>query len=229
MNLTSSSTLNIELGGTMPGTQYDQVKVSGQVDLAGTLQVALINPGTFTPTLGEKFDILDWGTRSGKFASLSLPTLASPLAWNTSSLYTTGELSIIDSNYIPGDINRDGSVTTSDISAFMAALANLNGYELENHLTDPLLLREVADVNGDAVVNNLDIQSLISLVANNIVIANESPPQGSASSESAGSGRAASQSTAVPESPSLALLSIGAIAIAYCICRNAKATVHCCD
>ena len=59
VTLASSATLDIELGGTTSGTQYDQVHVTSQLTLGGALDVTLING--FTPALSEKFDILDWG------------------------------------------------------------------------------------------------------------------------------------------------------------------------
>ena len=197
VTLGDTNTLKIELGGTTPGTQYDQVHVMGQLTLGGALQISLINPGTFTPAAHEKFDILDWGALGGSFASLSLPALASPLAWNTSQLYTTGVISIIDSNYLPGDINRDGKVTVADISALMVALSDLNTYQSSHPgMSDPQNLLQVADVNGDGAVNNADLQALISIVANN-------PAGGGAL-------------TSVPEPASLILLALVLPAVVAC-------------
>jgi autotransporter-associated beta strand protein len=48
--------LTIQLGGLMPGTQYDRLNVTGSVTLAGNLQRSLI--GGFTPTIGDKFFII---------------------------------------------------------------------------------------------------------------------------------------------------------------------------
>ena len=192
LTLASSATLDIELGGITSGTQYDQVHVASQLTLGGALDVTLING--FTPALSEKFDILDWGMLSGRFSSVLLPALASPLAWNTSQLYTTGVISVIDSNYLPGDINRDGKVTVADISAFMAALSDLNTYQSSHPgLSDSQNLLEVADVNGDGRVNNADLQALINLLSN---------------------GGGSSSLTAVPEPMSIVLFGIGVLAIA---------------
>ena len=71
--------LVMELGGTMPGTQYDQLHVTGALTLNGTLDVRLVDlgAGAFSPTSGESFDILDWGSLTGTFCtSVQLPTLA---------------------------------------------------------------------------------------------------------------------------------------------------------
>jgi uncharacterized repeat protein (TIGR01451 family) len=63
---TAAGALNIELGGTTPGTQYDQLNVTGAVTLDGTLNVSAIN--SFVPATGDVFQILGFGSRSGDFA-----------------------------------------------------------------------------------------------------------------------------------------------------------------
>jgi Dockerin type I domain len=168
LNLAASSTLNIEIGGTTPGTQYDQLHVAGSLALGGALNVVLSNG--FTPVAGNTFDILDWpnGGLTGTFSSVVLPTLNGRIVWNTSQLYTSGALTV-SATYLAGDINRDGRVTVADISALMNALSNLSAYQSAKGLTDPLLFRDVADVNGDGQVNNADIQALIALIATNAV------------------------------------------------------------
>src|SRR5205085_7866364 len=78
--LNSTARLKMEIGGTTPGTQFDQVHVAGQLSLDGTLQISLIN--NFHPALGNSFDILDWGSLTGTFSTLELPTLSGgPLSW----------------------------------------------------------------------------------------------------------------------------------------------------
>lgn len=104
--------LSIELAGTEPGTEYDQLHVTGQLSLGGKLAVSLIN--NFTPVAGQSFDILDWGTLTGTFGSLVLPALNTELSWNTSQLYTTGVLSV-QSAGLPGDYNRNSIVDAATI------------------------------------------------------------------------------------------------------------------
>ena len=101
-----TSTLIIELGGTAAGSQYDQINVTGQLVLDGTLEISLING--FTPSAGQTFDILNWGSLAGAFSSIELPTLPG-LSWNTSQL-AAGMLSVA----IPGDFNLDGSIDAAD-------------------------------------------------------------------------------------------------------------------
>lgn len=59
-NLTfvSGSTYEFELGGTTVGTEYDQIDVTGTVDLgSGTLQIILYDG--FKPTAGQSFTIIN--------------------------------------------------------------------------------------------------------------------------------------------------------------------------
>ena len=56
----SSGALDIDVGGTTPGTQFDQLTISGAAMLNGTLNLDLING--FIPTIGSMFDILNAST-----------------------------------------------------------------------------------------------------------------------------------------------------------------------
>jgi autotransporter-associated beta strand protein/T5SS/PEP-CTERM-associated repeat protein len=187
---TSAATLEVELGGTMAGTNYNQLIVSGNMSLDGTLQVSLAN--SYSPSLGDRFDILDWGTRSGTFATLQLPALGGTLAWNTVALYSNGTLSVIDTNFLPGDFDRDGHVSVADIAAAETALADLSGYRAAHGNMTSAQLVSIGDLDGDGLVTNADLQGLINLLANG-----------------GGSGSLA----AVPEPSSLVLAAIAGLAI----------------
>ena len=70
--LSAGAFLDIEIGGTTAGTQYDQLIVTGTVTLGGTLTSRLING--FNPATGATFTIIDNdGTDAvtGTFAGLS--------------------------------------------------------------------------------------------------------------------------------------------------------------
>ena len=75
----SSGTLTIELGGTTPDTEYDQLFVTGAAALDGTLDVSRINE--FNPELGDSFSILTYASHTGTFDTLNLPSLDTGLAW----------------------------------------------------------------------------------------------------------------------------------------------------
>ena len=76
----AASSLLIELGGTQPGTQYDRVVDSGSLALlGGTLDVVLYNG--FVPTVGNSFEILQYGQLSGDFGTVNYPALSGGLSW----------------------------------------------------------------------------------------------------------------------------------------------------
>jgi len=84
--------LLMEIAGTGPG-QFDRLIVNnGMMNLAGTLDVDLING--FVPGWGQSFDLLDWQSLVGKFTTLDLPALSGNLTWDTGNLYSTGGLAI---------------------------------------------------------------------------------------------------------------------------------------
>ena len=90
----SGGTLLMELGGETPGTQYDQLQITGSLELDGVLSVQLIDG--FTPGLGNTFDLLDWGSQTGNFATMTLPDLSSNgLSWETGSLLIDGTLTVV--------------------------------------------------------------------------------------------------------------------------------------
>ncbi len=154
--------LQIELGGTTLGTQYDRLHVTGPLSLGGTLQVLLVNTATFTPAAGDSFDILDWGSLTGTFSHLNLPALSAPLGWDTSQLYIDGKL--IVTPFVPGDFNRDGQVTSADIPAMLSALTDLNAYA-STHSLNLTQLAAIGDFDSSGTVTNRDIQGLLDLIA----------------------------------------------------------------
>ncbi len=87
-----SSVLEMEIGGLIPGEEHDAIWASGLLSLDGILEVLLING--FDPSLGDSFDLFNWGTIEGEFDDFVLPELATGLRWDTGDLYSTGELKI---------------------------------------------------------------------------------------------------------------------------------------
>jgi autotransporter-associated beta strand protein len=116
VHFSPSTRLHIELGGSMAGTQHDQLRVDGQLALDGTLNVSLLNG--YSPTLGTSFTILDWETLAGTFANVELPLLGGSLAWNTSQIYTLGVISVVTSPGVSGDYNAEGKVDAADYVAW---------------------------------------------------------------------------------------------------------------
>ena len=88
---------------------------AAQLSIGGILSVSLLNG--FMPAVGTSFDLLDWGTLSGTFSSLGLPTLSTG-QWDTSQLYTTGVLSVIQ--------KRSPAIITATASS-MPLITSLGG------------------------------------------------------------------------------------------------------
>jgi fibronectin-binding autotransporter adhesin len=93
LTLQAGSTLALDLGTP---AESDLLAITGSLVAGGTLNVTL--DGTVTaPTLGNVFNLLDFASASGAFATLNLPALSPGLAWNTSGLLTTGQISVVAS------------------------------------------------------------------------------------------------------------------------------------
>lgn len=94
LDLPSTSTLKMEIAGLTAGSQYDQLNLTSELQLAGKLNVVLINP-TFTPAVGNQFDLLNAPSIGGQFSSISLPDLPRGLSWDSSQLYSAGIISVV--------------------------------------------------------------------------------------------------------------------------------------
>ena len=135
-----AAALEIELYGTDP-TLYDRLHVGGTMTLAGTLDVQL--GGSFVPSSGDTFDVLNWGGFLGEFDELLLPELAGNLAWHVDKLYSTGEISV--ANCVPADANKDGKVDDRDASILGSHWLMSVGATWAD-----------GDFNGDGAVNDAD-------------------------------------------------------------------------
>lgn len=81
----ASSSLLIELGGTQEGAEYDHAVDSGVPKLVGgTLHVVLEK--AFGPSLGDCFEILQYGQLSDDFGTVNVPAVSGdPLWWRITS------------------------------------------------------------------------------------------------------------------------------------------------
>ncbi len=89
--LEGSTNTVMQLAGPAAGRQYDQIKVTGQLVLAGDLDLVLVDG--FQPQADESFQLFD-GELSGAFSQLTLPALSNGLQWSTSNLDTNGTISV---------------------------------------------------------------------------------------------------------------------------------------
>src|SRR5205085_9363012 len=109
------ATLNIEIGGTSAGTQYDQLQVGGAATLDGTLNLTTING--FTPAVGQAFQVLTYGSRSGAFSSVTggfTPTYnANSLSVGLTPVVAMADLAVTQTD--APDPVTDGNVLTYTI------------------------------------------------------------------------------------------------------------------
>lgn len=130
----ADATLDIEIASA---ADYDALQVTGNMQLDGDLEVTLL--GGFTPTVGQVFQLLAWGTLQDEFTHVGLPTLPAALVWDDSDLYGTGEIRVAP--LVPGDFNGDGSVDTADYTVWRDSLGGMN---------------LAADGNRDGAIDQLD-------------------------------------------------------------------------
>ncbi len=101
---------SVELGGLLPGDEYDRLTVLGDVTLDGTLNASLING--YAPAVGDCFDVLITnGTLTGTFSTVNLP--AGP--GEGFSIYYGSNYVRITVLRLNGDLNGDGYIGLTDL------------------------------------------------------------------------------------------------------------------
>ena len=102
----SGAKLDIEIGGMVAGADFDQVSITGNALVGGTLDVSLVNG--FTPTPGQMFTVMNAG--SVTYNGLAL----SGSAANSFYLLVGASSVTLQSAGLPGDYDFDGVVDTAD-------------------------------------------------------------------------------------------------------------------
>jgi len=117
---TSSGRLSVELGGSIAGTSFDQLQISGSASLNGTLNVSTING--FRPAFGDSFRVLTFASRTGDFATFNDLTGS-----ELNRIYDGTGLILASSNSSPFlVISREGA----DLAVSWST--NLSGYVLQS-------------------------------------------------------------------------------------------------
>ena len=102
----SVGSLEIEIGGTVAGTDFDAVSVTGNALVGGLIDVSLING--FIPTPGQSFTVMTG-------SSVTYNGLALSGAAASSFYLLVGPSSItLQAVGLPGDYNFDGAVDAAD-------------------------------------------------------------------------------------------------------------------
>lgn len=197
-------------GGTFIATSYNDssIRVHAEKRADGSLALLLINDAsatnqlqdrnlTITLTGGRKYlstgDMYLFG--SNNIGSTDAP----PSLMELTSLGSTFSVTVpqqsmevvILNPVLAGDMNRDGHVNSADILPMMQALSNPQSYE-STYGINVADLQLIGDTSGDSTFTNADLQFLLNTLKS-----------GGGSGDS------------VPEPTSIALLGLGALAIAF--------------
>ncbi|MBW3592235.1 MAG: hypothetical protein KY396_00895, partial [Actinobacteria bacterium] len=95
---TSAGALRVEIGGTVAGTEHDQLQVTGAASLDGTLAIETLSG--FAPASGDVFEVLT-GTRSGTFATVTGADLPGGLLYDPIYHAESVELFVGGANTVP--------------------------------------------------------------------------------------------------------------------------------
>ena len=114
-----STTYTAEINGTVQGGTYDWLAVSGAATLTNASLV--VNWGAFTPTAGQNFTILTCGSRTGTFASVTIPPV-SGLVLTTIYSSTAVTINAALPNSAPTVTAANGTVTVNEGTATSNAL-----------------------------------------------------------------------------------------------------------
>jgi hypothetical protein len=80
------------------------------VQLGGALELTFADDVDLAIQVGRTLRIFDW-TGVSPFGQFQV---ASPYEWDLSKLYTTGEVTLLSANTVPGDYNGNGTVDAAD-------------------------------------------------------------------------------------------------------------------
>ncbi len=149
--------LEIEVGGTLPGSGHDQVNVTGQLDLDGMLAVSLIDG--FLPEPDDVFAVLTCGGRDGQFAGVTGLDDLGGLAGLDFELSYEPDAVELAAVAFRGDANLDAKVDILDLA------------RLANHYGQTGATWRDCDFNHDGVVDVLDL----AILANNFGIGGGGP------------------------------------------------------
>ncbi|HPA47788.1 MAG TPA: hypothetical protein PK395_18640, partial [bacterium] len=72
--------IDISIGGMTPGEQFDQLVISGALELDGSLYLHLLD--NFEPLLEDLFSVITCGSLTGRFQGFSLPIMPNDLGWD---------------------------------------------------------------------------------------------------------------------------------------------------
>ena len=128
------SGLAIELAGTEPGTEFDQLNIAGDAHLAGTLTLDTLAPVT-DPGGSVELAILTAGSFTGMFSDAPQPGdyLGNGVTFDGIQYDNAGGNVLVSlSQAISGDLNIDGIVDEADLARWQAGFGTIYGADFSN-------------------------------------------------------------------------------------------------
>jgi fibronectin-binding autotransporter adhesin len=150
-----SGEIGVTLAGSLPGTEYSQVAITGGLTLGETLTINLANG--FDPPVGQTFVIMTFASRGGAFDTINGleigPGKEFRLDYNANDI----SLIVVVPTPPPGDMDCDGNSSTLDVEPFVLALTDPVQYAQQFPTCNPLN----GDMNQDAILDGADIAQFI--------------------------------------------------------------------
>lgn len=156
---TAAGRLEIEIGGTLPGVEYDQLITHSLAVLDGTIDISLIDG--FVPDAGAEFELVTYPVHFGAFATVNLPVAGATRRFGLFYEPTRVVLRV----GCAGDANCDLAVDFKDIDKFVEALSGQAAWEANPTNAGCPWLN--ADVNGDGGVTFKDIDAFVGALGSN--------------------------------------------------------------
>ncbi len=150
--LNAFSILQFSVGGNAVNSQYGRILVPGTSDLQGSCSISLTNG--YLPVEGETFTIFNYGSRTGQFTPLTLPTLQYPLIWSVDYGTTSLTLKVQRAHLLSSPINLGNGQVQLGFNGPSASSAIL---EASTNLIEWIPLATNAPFNG--TFNFLDPQT----------------------------------------------------------------------
>lgn len=156
----TTNSLEIEIGGTSPGTQYDVLGGTGAKNLNGTLDIQLYN--SWVPAMNDVYTIVT-GPITGTFTTVNYPTLPAGLGWNLSYNANSVVLNIVPNAPTPITLIEFG-VQEKEKKAYLnwttAQETNNQGFEIERS-SNGVDFKNIGFVQGQGNSSELNNYSFI--------------------------------------------------------------------
>lgn len=134
----TGSSLNIEIGGLVAGSEFDVLEVGASATLGGALNIDLLDLGNglFAPSLGNSFEIVIANSLSGAFDSILGVQLGGGLMFDIVYGASNVTLEVI----LAGDFDADGDVDGADFLAWQRnpSIGVLSDWQANFGMTAPL-------------------------------------------------------------------------------------------